>query len=127
MVAVAVAVEEDILDLSMSASKSIIKFPTSTSGQLSLSSKSKVSGLLAAFLDFLGRLLLILAEDEVSLGLLALAAELTVTGGSSCIGRAKQSQLHGVAQITVVVPSFKSKTHTQTHTQISIRISMGKG
>lgn len=93
-VAVAVEEEEDIA-LSMSASKSMIRFPTSTSGQLSLSSKSK--SWLAAFLDFLG---LLGAE-----GLGLLAAELTVTGGSSCIGRAKQMQLHG-EQKSLLVPSI---------------------
>lgn len=94
-----VVVVDDDMALSMSASKSMMRLPRSTSGQLSLSSNSKLS---AGFLTLLTLLELPLVNLP---GLVCLVvpcwaalvvALLTLTGcTSSCIGRDGQVHQHG--------------------------------
>ena len=84
----------DMADLLMSSSKSMMRLPTSTSGQLSLSSNSKLSvgaGVLclAAFLTGLLRLW------GVAAAVLLLPLGVTLAGTSSCIWRGMRPQHHG--------------------------------
>jgi hypothetical protein len=86
---------EDMADLSMSASKSIMRFPTSTSGQLSLSSNSKFSeGAAVVFLVFLLGLLRLFGVATAA-AVLLLPVGVTLVGTSSCIGRVVWPQHHG--------------------------------
>ena len=86
---------EDMADLSMSASKSIMRFPTSTSGQLSLSSNSKFSdGVAVVFLVFLLGLLRLFGVATAA-AVLLLPVGVTLVGTSSCIGRVVWPQHHG--------------------------------
>ena len=83
----------DMADLLMSSSKSMMRLPTSTSGQLSLSSNSKLSvgaGVLClAFLTGLLRLW------GVAAAVLLLPLGVTLAGTSSCIWRDVRPQHHG--------------------------------
>lgn len=86
---------EDMADLSMSASKSMMRFPTSTSGQLSLSSNSKFSdGVAVVFLVFLLGLLRLFGVATAA-AVLLLPVGVTLVGTSSCIGRVIRPQHHG--------------------------------
>ena len=86
---------EDMADLSMSASKSMMRFPTSTSGQLSLSSNSKFSeGAAVVFLVFLLGLLRLFGVATAA-AVLLLPVGVTLVGTSSCIGRVIRPQHHG--------------------------------
>ena len=91
---------EDMADLSMSASKSIMRFPTSTSGQLSLSSNSKFSeGAAVVFLVFLLGLLRLFGVATAA-AVLLLPVGVTLVGTSSCIGRVVRPQHHGAKRYT---------------------------